>query len=116
MKRLLGRARDRDPEARFVEQLLAAFSPAQPVAAPVQGVTRDALGPLPTMIEELSEREHEVLELIAEGLTNREIAQRLYIAAGTVKAHTSSIYGKLDVHSRTQAVARAHALGILISR
>jgi LuxR family maltose regulon positive regulatory protein len=54
-----------------------------------------------------------VLQLIAEGLTNREIAARLFLAMNTVKAHSSNIYGKLDVHSRTQAVARAQALGLL---
>ncbi|MBN1640907.1 MAG: response regulator transcription factor, partial [Anaerolineae bacterium] len=88
---------------------------AQTRAAPVHMIQEDVVGPLPALIEELSERELEVLALIADGLTNREIAERLYIATGTVKTHTSSIYGKLDVHSRTQAVARAHALGILSS-
>jgi LuxR family maltose regulon positive regulatory protein len=109
MQGLLARARDRAPHAGFVERLLAAFSPARAIA-------EDVLGALPAVIEALTEREHEVLALIADGLTNREIGQRLYIAAGTVKAHTSSIYSKLDVHSRTQAVARAQALGILSSR
>lgn len=66
-------------------------------------------------IEPLSERELEVLQLIADGMTNRAIADRLYLTTNTVKAHTRSIYGKLDVNSRTQAVARARALGILNS-
>jgi LuxR family maltose regulon positive regulatory protein len=69
--------------------------------------------PHPSLIEPLSERETEVLNLIAAGLTNREIAERLFIAIGTVKRHTNTIYGKLDVHSRTQAVAQAQELGIL---
>ena len=60
-----------------------------------------------------SERELEVLQLIAEGLTNREIASRLYLSLNTVKGHARNIYGKLSVHSRTQAVARARAFGIL---
>jgi len=64
------------------------------------------------LVEPLSEREMEVLQLIAEGLTNREIGDRLYISPGTVKAHSSSIYGKLGVHSRTQAVARARELDL----
>jgi LuxR family maltose regulon positive regulatory protein len=67
------------------------------------------------MIEPLSARELEVLELISGGLTNREIASRLFISLNTVKAHTRNIYGKLGVHNRTQAVARARALGILPS-
>jgi LuxR family maltose regulon positive regulatory protein len=67
------------------------------------------------LIEPLSERELEVLQLISEGLTNREIASRLFLALNTVKAHSRNIYGKLGVHSRMQAVARARALGILPS-
>ena len=67
------------------------------------------------LIEPLSEREIQVLQLISEGLSNREIAQKLYLSTSTIKAHTYSIYGKLDVHSRTQAVARARTLGILPS-
>jgi LuxR family maltose regulon positive regulatory protein len=61
----------------------------------------------------LSERELEVLRLIAEGLTNREIAERLIVAVGTVKAHTSNIYGKLGVANRVQAVTRARELALL---
>ena len=67
------------------------------------------------MIEPLSERELTVLQLIADGLTNQEIASRLFLALNTVKAHTRNIYGKLGVHNRTQAVARARALGLLPS-
>jgi LuxR family maltose regulon positive regulatory protein len=65
------------------------------------------------LVEPLSKREHEVLELIAEGLSNREVAQKLVLSVNTVKVYTYNIYGKLNVHSRTQAVARARALGIL---
>ncbi len=63
--------------------------------------------------EILSNREIEVLQHIAAGLTNREIATRLYLSLYTVKAHARSIYDKLDAHSRTQAAARARALGIM---
>jgi len=62
-----------------------------------------------------SERELEVLQLIAEGLTNQEIASRLYLSLNTVKVHTRNIYSKLGVTNRTQAVAQARALGILPS-
>jgi LuxR family maltose regulon positive regulatory protein len=65
------------------------------------------------LIEPLSERELEILQLIAEGLTNPEIAAQLYLSLNTVKAHTRNIYGKLGVHNRTQAVSRARALGLL---
>ncbi len=54
-----------------------------------------------------------MLQLIAEGLTNQEIAARLYLSLYTVKAHARSIYDKLDAHSRTQSVAMARKLGIL---
>ncbi|GAB4537743.1 MAG: LuxR C-terminal-related transcriptional regulator [Anaerolineae bacterium] len=65
------------------------------------------------LVEPLSQRELEVLHLIALGRTNKEIAQQLVVAPGTVKAHTSNIYRKLDVANRTEAVARARQLGVL---
>jgi len=65
------------------------------------------------LIEPLSERELEILQLIAEGLSNQEIGSQLYLSLNTVKAHTRNIYGKLGVNSRTQATARARTLGIL---
>jgi LuxR family transcriptional regulator, maltose regulon positive regulatory protein len=65
------------------------------------------------LIEPLSERELEVLRLIAAGYSNQEIADRLIIAQGTVKRHINNLYGKLQVGSRTQAVATARDLHIL---
>jgi len=65
------------------------------------------------LVEPLSEREIEVLRLIAEGLPNAEIGKKLYITGGTVKRHANNIYGKLGVGSRTQAIAKARALGLL---
>jgi ATP/maltotriose-dependent transcriptional regulator MalT len=67
------------------------------------------------MVEPLSARELEVLGLIAEGHSNREIAAKLFLSLNTVKVHCSHIYGKLGVKSRTQAVAKAETLGILPS-
>ncbi|HEY69893.1 MAG TPA: tetratricopeptide repeat protein [Anaerolineae bacterium] len=66
-----------------------------------------------SLIEALSDREIEVLSLVAEGLTNQQIAQKLVLSLSTVKWHTSNIYGKLGVSNRSQAVARARSLGIL---
>lgn len=71
-----------------------------------------SLTPYP-LIEPLSERELEVLQLVAQGLSNREIAERLFLALPTVKGHNRNIYSKLNVTRRTEAVARARELGIL---
>ena len=65
------------------------------------------------LIELLSRRELEVLQLIALGNTNQEIARQLVVSTGTVKAHTANIFRKLDVANRTEAVARARQVGIL---
>ena len=109
MARLLYEALSRGIAPDYVRRLLAAF----PVIEPEQVSPPHAQTPEVDLIEPLSERELDVLALLAEGLTNREIASRLYLALNTVKAHTGNIYGKLDVHNRTQAVARAQALGLL---
>jgi LuxR family maltose regulon positive regulatory protein len=66
-----------------------------------------------SLVEPLSQRELEILQLVALGKTNKEIAQQLVVAPGTVKAHTSHIYRKLDVTNRTEAAARARQLGLL---
>lgn len=87
----------------FVAQLLEYARGAGP---------REAITSQP-LIEPLSERELEVLDLIAGGYANREIAGRLFIATGTVKRHINHIYGKLGVSSRTQAIAKARQLGLL---
>jgi LuxR family maltose regulon positive regulatory protein len=89
--------------------LLSQFDAEPHVVTPAQEKT----SPAGNLIEPLSQRELEVLHLMALGRTNQEIAQQLIVAPGTVKAHTSSIYRKLDVTNRTEAVARARQLGIL---
>jgi LuxR family maltose regulon positive regulatory protein len=65
------------------------------------------------MDESLSGREIEVLKLIAAGLTNQEIAEKLFISLNTVRTHTKNINSKLNVHSRTQAIAQAKKLGLI---
>jgi LuxR family transcriptional regulator, maltose regulon positive regulatory protein len=67
----------------------------------------------PLLIDPLSERELEVLRMIAEGHSNQEIAEKLFITVGSVKAHISHILSKLDVRSRTQAVIKAEQLYLL---
>jgi LuxR family maltose regulon positive regulatory protein len=102
MARLLQEAVSRGVAPDSARRLLAAFPPGGP------GNTHPSVAK-----ELLSDREVEVLRHIAAGLTNSEIAARLYLSPYTVKAHTRSIYDKLDAHSRTQAVARARELGVL---
>ncbi len=65
------------------------------------------------MVEPLSDREIEILRLIAQGLSNAEIGKRLYLALNTIKGHNLRIFGKLQVQNRTEAVARARELGLL---
>ena len=62
---------------------------------------------------EISEREYQVLEQLAEGLSNREIADRLFVSANTVKTHLARLYAKLDVSRRTQAVNKAKSLRLI---
>jgi LuxR family maltose regulon positive regulatory protein len=123
---LLEQLRRKGVAVDYITQLLAAFEDAtkdqEPALSPPKGRTTDSsplssiLRPSSPLVEPLSERELEVLQLIAEGLTNREIASRLYVSLNTVKAHTRNIYGKLDVHSRTQAIALAREVGLLSRR
>src|SRR6266567_3666532 len=65
------------------------------------------------LIEKLSEREQEVLNLIAGGLSNYEIAQKLVVTVSTIKTHLNNIYAKLHVHTRLQAVTKAYDVGVL---
>jgi LuxR family transcriptional regulator, maltose regulon positive regulatory protein len=109
MARLLYETLARGIEPVYVRRLLAAF--------PVADSTPAALSLPPDaeagLVEPLSMRELEVLQVIAEGLSNQEVANRLYLSLHTVKVHARNIYAKLGVKNRTQAVAKGRALGIL---
>jgi len=105
MARLLREGMSQGLRVDYIRRLLAAF------AADELALSARTTGHL--LPEPLSKREIEVLALIAEGLTNQEIATRLYLSLHTVKAHARNISAKLDVGNRTQAVARARTLGIL---
>jgi LuxR family maltose regulon positive regulatory protein len=101
-------------KAGYVRDLLDAFqyTPRAPKGPIIE------LAPRPPSLAEalvdlLTERELDVLDLLAQGLSNKEIAGRLVVAPSTIKQHLKNIYGKLDVHSRTQAVARGRELGLL---
>jgi LuxR family maltose regulon positive regulatory protein len=100
------------PLLGYVRQLLAAFEAphADSSPPPPGGWAPGQDQPLP---EHLTAREREVLELIAEGLSNQEIAARLFIEVGTVKGYVHSILRKLEVDSRTKAVARARELHLV---
>ena len=86
----------------YAGTLLLAFAQPTGTAKPASG-----------MIEALSPRELEVLRLIAQGLSNNEISQKLFLALNTVKGHNRIIFDKLQVQNRTEAVARARELGLL---
>jgi len=98
----------------YLQTLLAACQSGDLASAelslPVKKVPPKLLQPL---IDPLSERELEVLRLLAEGASNAAIAEQLIVATGTVKRHMSNIFSKLAVSNRTQAVARARELAIL---
>jgi len=117
---LLHEANTRGILPAYTNHLLAAFAlpnsespiPNSELRTP-HSPTSAIRNPKSEILEPLSDRELEVLRLIAGGLTNSQIAARLYLTLNTVKAHTRNIYGKLDVHTRTQAVARARDLGLI---
>jgi len=105
---LLRQAAARGVAVQYVGKLLSEWA-----NGPAGGERAQQSSAPPELVEPLTERELEVLRLVAVGLANREIADQLYLALGTVKKHTSTIYGKLGVHNRTRAVTRAKELHLL---
>lgn len=112
MKELLIKMKDGNKRLRgYIQKLLATFE--------IGGLKSEGKSnlPLPStaqlLIEPLSQREMEILHLIAQGLSNQAICERLYLALSTVKGHNQNIFGKLQVQRRTEAVARARELGLL---
>jgi LuxR family transcriptional regulator, maltose regulon positive regulatory protein len=93
----------------FINKLNQAFGLQSSILSSQSSISN----PQSAIAEPLTPRELEVLQLMAGGLSNAEIARKLYLTVNTLKAHTNSIYGKLDVHSRMQAVNLARKLGIL---
>ena len=106
MEKLLRLALAKSISPAYVQRLLSAFEARQkPKPAPAPGTEG--------LIEPLSERELEVLKLLAQGCSDKKIAETLVIARETVHKHLKNIYGKLDVHSRTAAIVRAREVKLL---
>ena len=107
MARLLHAAAAHARMPDYIAKLLTVFGAGEQISADTSD--RSHCQPL---IEPLSQRELEVLRLISQGLSNHEIAERLFLALDTVKGHNRKIFGKLQVQRRTEAVARARELGL----
>lgn len=108
MARLLSEAAAQGMMPTYVDKLLAAFE------AEEQKITdKTNRPPVQSLVEPLSQRESEILRLIAQGLSNQEIGERLFLALDTVKGHNRRIFDKLQVQRRTEAIARARELGLL---
>jgi LuxR family maltose regulon positive regulatory protein len=108
MAQLLLEAAARGIKPDYVARLLAAIE-----AGKRDRDDKPALAPAGSLIEPLSQRELKILQLIAQGLSNREIGERLFLALDTVKGYNRKMFDKLQVQSRTEAIARARALGLL---
>jgi ATP/maltotriose-dependent transcriptional regulator MalT len=98
-------------KTRQIEQVAQAVLDRQLTPEPATGAEPHVIYPFAA--DRLSQRELEILRLIASGLSNREVAEQLFLAIGTVKWHLNEIYGKLHVVSRTQAIARAREMNLL---
>lgn len=115
MLRLLCEAASQGMMPDYARRLVFASRLEQPEGQPTsQPFARPELPPSKNiLVEPLSQRELEVLKLIALGLSNRQISERLFLALDTVKGHNRKIFDKLQVQSRTEAIARARELGLL---
>jgi LuxR family maltose regulon positive regulatory protein len=106
---LLSRLAELEREPQYIRRILADFAPSPLQRHPQRLGQKDHLA----IVESLTNREHEILELLAQRLSDKEIAQALHISPHTVRKHTSNLYGKLQVAGRRQAVSKAKALGLL---
>jgi LuxR family maltose regulon positive regulatory protein len=116
MMQLLREASARKIMPGYTDKLLAAFEAEMrpvPAASPGKSEDKPDHPPAQPLIEPLSQRELDILNLIAQGLSNRVIGERLFLALDTVKGHNRKIFDKLQVQSRTEAIARARELGLL---
>ena len=110
MAAILKQAASQGVMVPYASQLLAAFETDSSASSPGGARAEPSAQPL---VDPLSERELDVLRLLATGMSNPDIADELYIAVSTVRSHLKSIYSKLNVHKRWDAVQRAEELGLL---
>jgi LuxR family maltose regulon positive regulatory protein len=108
MAQLLLEAADQGIMPNYVNKLLAAFESEKRKCDDISG-----LPPAEPLVDPLSQRELEILKLIAQGLSNQAIGERLFLAVDTIKGHNRKIFDKLQVQNRTEAVARARELGLV---
>jgi LuxR family maltose regulon positive regulatory protein len=113
MAHLLRLAARRGVKLEYISTLLHSFDTATAESRADAVVAANVAVEPSILVEALTEREMDVLHHLADGLSNREIAQKLFISPNTVRTHTYNIYGKLGVHGRMQAVSRAQELGLL---
>ena len=110
LAQLLYEAIKHELSPEYVQRIIAAFPTVMPEPIAERSSQENE------WIEPLTDRELEILQLVAEGLSNQEVSKQLYLSANTVKTHLRNLYGKLGVNSRTQAVAKARGLGIVLDR
>jgi LuxR family maltose regulon positive regulatory protein len=124
MADLLKRLHKQSIAVNFIEKLLGAFGEEEPVVVPEvadQAVASPHYPPRihpasQPLVKPLTNRELDVLDLLAQRLSNEEIAEKLFVSTATVKSHLQNIYGKLEVGKRREAVEKAETLGILTQR
>ena len=111
MAQLLSEAAAQGIMPDYVDKLLTVFESEEQKSK--DKVYYPPTPPAQPLVKPLSRRELEVLQLVAQGLSNREIGERLFLALDTGKGHNRRIFGKLQVQRRTEAVARARELGLI---
>ena len=106
LRHMLGENGSLRPHSKYTLTILEAYPQQKPIRQPQEGQH-------PALLAPLTPREMDVLRLLSEGLSNREIAERLYLSPNTLRVYTTNLYSKMDVHNRTQAVTRAQMLGLI---
>jgi LuxR family maltose regulon positive regulatory protein len=111
MVRLLSEAAEHSIQPDYIARLLVVLNAEFQTSADMPGIPNSS--PVQLAIESLSQRELEILRLVAHGLSNHEICNQLFLALDTVKGHNRRIFEKLHVNRRTEAVACARKLGLI---